>query len=287
MCLETLVFGAAGLVGGYLSKRADSCGQARVSLSAEGMDYNADASDFSRVKEIISREQPKFVVNLVKANMPTDESERRKAETWKANVVVPENLARLQGEYGYKLVHISSDWVYEGKEGEEYTEDSMQYPQNFYAFSKAVAEERISCFAENYVILRPGSIFGLDRKGVNFFPRVMASVSKGMPVKVASDQCSQPISADTLSGIIVKCCKSGAQGVFNAVGKEYVSRYALACMFCDAFDWDQSLVEEIRSASRGMRIPTHLKLSTRKVEEITELPSLKEQIAGLKAEVVG
>lgn len=286
--MKALVFGAAGLVGGYLPARMGSFEQVRVSLSAGGMDYNADASDFSRVKEIIAGERPDFVINLVKAGMSTDESERRKAETWKANVLVPENLARLQNEHGYRLVHVSSDWVYEGKEGEEYTEESLPYPQNFYSFSKAVAEERVSSLAEDYAILRPGSIFGMDRKGVNFFSRVMASAGKGLPTKAAVDQYSQPIFAGTLAGIIAECCSRGAQGVFNAVGKDYVSRYELACMFCDSFGWKKALVEGVHSGSRGMKVPAHLKLSTRKLEgQVATLPSLEEQISELRTEVVG
>ncbi len=283
--MKCLVVGSSGLVGEYLTGLMKGEFEViSVSRSSSGSDYKADASDFGKVERILKKEKPDFVVNLAKAGS-TDQSESDKEGAWAVNVLVPANLAKLQPRFGYKLVHVSTDWVYEGKESEVYSEESLPYPQNFYSFAKAVADEVVRRVCDDYAILRPECIFGIDRRESNIFCRLRKAVETKTRIKLADDQFSQPIYAKTLARMIIDICKLDLGGVYNAVGPDYVSRYGLGLMFCEEFGWDKRLVEPADSSCRSIRIPKYLRLDTSKAEkEIMRMPSLREQIRELKRE---
>jgi dTDP-4-dehydrorhamnose reductase len=281
------VFGWNGLVGSYIVKTMQNdYSIIKISRSASGSDYLADASDFSKVSRIIKKEKPDLVINAVKNNLSTDQCEADKPGAWAANVSVPENMARLQPKFGYQFIHISTDWVYEGKNGETYDENSFIYPQNFYSYSKAVAEERVRCLAEDSLILRPTGIFGIDPRGANFFMRVMDSMAKKERVSAPTDQYSQPIFAGELARIIKIAVAKKARGTYNAVGPEYLSRYDLAARFCDVFGWDKTLLSPVTSSNRAIRIPQYLKVDITKLEkDIGRVNALQHQISSLKNEI--
>jgi dTDP-4-dehydrorhamnose reductase len=221
----------------------------------------------------------------VKNSFSTDQAEKMREETWRSNVVVADNVARLQARHDYYIVHISTDWVYEGAEGQVYSEQSRPYPQNFYAYTKAVAEERIASRTDDYIILRPTGIFGLDSRGGNFFMRARSALAAGTPLDAPSDQFSQPIFAGELARIMALAISKGGKGVFNAVGREYLSRYELALKFCDVFGWDKQLVRPVTSGARAMRIPKFLRLDISKLErEVGEVRPLEKQLLSLKEE---
>lgn len=284
---KAVVFGWNGLVGSYAVKALEkSHSIVKVSRTAEDSDHLADASDLQVVKKILETEKPDVVVNAVKSSLSTDQSEKMKDETWAANVTVPENLASLQKEYGYLLVHISTDWVYEGKKGERYTEESIIYPRNFYSFTKAIAEERVRR-TENHLILRPTGIFGIDSRGANFFMRAKHAASAGENIPAPSDQFSQPIYAGELARLMAAAIEKGARGTFNALGREYISRYDLALLFCEAFGWDKKKVSAVESSGRDIYIPRYLEVDISKIDKLCKVKSLKEQLDDLKKEVEG
>jgi len=279
-----MVFGWNGLAGSYITRALqDEFELIRVSRSADGSDHRIDASDFKSVSKAISDSKPDVVINAVKNNLSTDQCEIDKVGTWAANVAVPENISRIQKEHGFRFIHLSTDWVYEGKEGEVYDESSIIYPQNFYSFSKAIAEERIRALADDFLILRPTGIFGVDQRGANFFMRVKDAIGRNDPVNAPSDQFSQPIFAGELARLIRVGIMKKAKGTYNAVGADYISRYDLAIGFCEVFGWDRSLVHPVPSSDRAIRIPRFLHLNISRIDgEITKVKGIRSQIADLK-----
>ena len=256
----------------------------RISKSGD-VDYTADCSDAEALDGILKKETPDIVVNAAKAKTSADECEGNKNDTWLANTRLPVNLAKAQARFGYRLIHISSDWVYEGKKDDVYSEESLLYPQNFYSYTKAVADEVVQHVCEDYVILRPEAIFGIDGRQSNVFCRIKTAMEGNMPIKMNKDQYSQPIYAGLLAMIISKCCKNGVSGVYNAAGPDYVSRYDLALMFCEEMGWNKELIVATSCVERSIRIPQYLRLSINKLErDILRPPALKEQIRLFKGE---
>ncbi len=288
--MKVVVFGASGLAGSYLSRLFSKEGHnvVRASSSSPGMDYNLDASDAKEVGRLLAKEKPGLVINAVKSSISTDAAEERREETWKANVMVPENLARAQGANGYLLFHLSTDWVYDGVEGETYTEESLAYPLNFYAYSKAIAEERIRLFSSpsRHLIARTTGVFGMDMRKRDFFSRFLAAAEKGGEFPAADDQFSQPIYAGELARLAHGLVSSGCSGTYNCVGPDYVSRYRLALLFAKEFG-HREIIRRADSSARKIRIPTHLRVDISKLDKICKVKSLAAQIRDLKKETGG
>lgn len=288
--MKVVVFGASGLAGSYLSRLFSGQGHdvVRASSSSSGMDCNLDASDAKEVGRLLAKEKPNLVINAVKSSISTDAAEERREETWKANVVVPENLARAQRANGYLLFHLSTDWVYAGAEGEVYTEESLTYPLNFYAYSKAIAEERIRLFSSpsRHLIARTTGVFGMDSRKRDFFSRFLAAAEKGDKFPAADDQFSQPICAGELARLAHALVSSGCSGTYNCVGPDYVSRYELALLFAKEFG-HREIITRSHSSARKMRIPAHLRVDIGKMDKVCKAKSLAAQIQELKKETEG
>lgn len=283
--MKIIVFGSSGLVGSYVCRLLEKEHQV-IKVSRSSGDYSIDASDFEKVSGIIEKEKPDVVINTIKSSLSTDQSEIQKDKTWNANVLVPQNLAKLQSKYGFYFIHISSDWVFEGKEGEIYTENSPLNPQNYYSQTKVDAEEKIKEFATDYLILRPTGIFGIDSRNANFFMRLKSAMEQNNEITVPSDQYSQPIYAGELARIIQTAIEKKSKGIYNAVGKDYVSRYELAILICDVFGWNKSLIKKGQSTARSIKIPMNLKVDISKLEkEVTYVKPLKQQIIELGEEI--
>ncbi|MFA5929939.1 MAG: SDR family oxidoreductase [Candidatus Micrarchaeia archaeon] len=281
--MKVVVFGAGGLVGSYACRAFKANGHSVSKVLGPSSPGGMDASDFSALSKHVAAAKPDIVFNAIKSSLSTDMSETSRLSTWSSNVSAPENLARLGQEHGFLLVHISSDWVYEGKEGVAYTEESPMRPLNFYAHTKAVAEEKVRAFAPRHLILRTTGVFGLDPRKMDFFSRFMSAAKSGAAFPAADDQFSQPIYAGELARIAAQLAGAGCSGTYNAVGPDYVSRHGLALLFAASFG-HAGIIRRVHSSDRKIKVPMHLKLDISKLGKVCEVKSLAEQIKGLKEE---
>ncbi|MEW6722662.1 MAG: sugar nucleotide-binding protein [Candidatus Micrarchaeota archaeon] len=283
--MRIVLLGAGGLLGRYAMEALSGHEIVPVSRNPPAGGRALDAADIAGLDRLLSEAKPQKVINCVKNSYSTDQAEKMREETWRSNVTVADNVAKLRERHGYSIVHISTDWVYEGADGQVYSEQSLPYPQNFYAYTKAVAEERIISRTDDYLILRPTGIFGLDSRGGNFFMRTRSALAAGARLDAPSDQFSQPIFAGELARIMARAISKNARGVYNAVSRECLSRYELALRFCDVFGWDKNLVRPVTSGARAMRIPKSLRLDISKLErDVCEVRPLEKQLLSLKEE---
>jgi len=285
--MKIAIFGCSGTAGFHISAAlAKNQDVVRVARNSQGADFRMNAADSESVESLLQEVRPDVVINAVKSSFSIDAAEVRKPEAWESNVLVPEVLSRLQPKHGYKLIHLSSDWVYEGKESETYSEKSIPYPQNFYAVTKLVAEERILRYASDYLILRTTGLFGADERKSNFFMRARKTIESGEFFDAAGDQYSQAIYGGELAQIISSAIGMKTAGTYNAVSRDYLSRYELAILFCEVYGWDARLVRRTESAKREIRVPQHLKLDISRLErDIWKVRPIKEQVQNMKQEL--
>ena len=253
----------------------------RVAKSSKSADVMADLTDEKEIGRILAL-KPDVVVNAVKPALSVDEMETRRKEAYALNTLLPERLAARQEDCGYLLVQISTDGVYPGKEGETYTEESRLGPPNYYCMTKALAEERIIRAARKYLILRTEGVFGHDEKGTNFFMRMMRAEAEGKPFHAASDQFSQPICGIELARLAKALVEKKAEGVYNACGKDYVSRHALACEIKARMGWRLE-IRKSSIADRAVPVQPHLRVDVSKIEGVAgAILPLGGQIENLK-----
>jgi len=280
--IKILVLGATGVVGFHLTQRLEKTHEIiRAARNSKSADMRVDLSTEAGVMRALDC-RPDVVINAVKPALSVDEMETNWQEAYNLNALLPERLARQQKKMGFLLVQMSSDGVYPGRKGKIYDEGSQTYPQNYYCYTKAIAEERIACIAQDYLILRTEGVFGYDEKGTNFFMRMADADRAKRAFCAAADQFSQPICALELSRLAESLITKGRRGIYNACGCDFVSRYQLAAKIKCEMGWKISLK---KSSINDRKIPVqpYLQVDISKIErDAGKVASLSSQIGELK-----
>lgn len=238
---------------------------ATVSRHSEKSSLRLDLERKENVEKAISSTRPDVVINCVKAPISVDEMETERELAYRANTLLPETVALLQPEWGYRMVQISTDWVYGGSNGTTYAEDAPADPKNYYAYTKAAAEEKVRLLGRNALIARTEGVFGRDERNSNFLMRLQAAAKQGKPFSAASDQFSQPISGPELARKLLALLEKDASGIYNVVGPDYLSRMEFSKMACRKLGLECEL-RPFSIAERKIPVPQYLKLSIMKLE---------------------
>lgn len=171
-----------------------------------------DITNIDEVMKSVREIKPYAVINCA-AHTKVDDCESHRDSAYQINAVGPRNLAVASNEAGFKLVHISTDYVFDGKTEKPYMEFDKTNPQSVYASSKLAGENFIKEFGSRYFILRTAGLYG---EGKNFV-RTMLELSKNQTViKVVSDQKATPTSAKELSRAIHYLINTENYGLFHA-----------------------------------------------------------------------
>lgn len=281
--MKILILGGSGVVGHHLDAELRKKHEVKtISRTSKNSSINMNALDFSSLEAILVQETPDVVINAIKPPLPTDKMEEEKLAAYALNTLLPENIVLMQERNNFKYVHISTDWVFEGKEGETYFEDSLTYPRNYYSVTKLLAEERIRYISRDYIIARTEGVYGIDERGTNIFLR-MKNATSSNPLQLATDQFSQPIYSGELARIIRVLLDKDAKGVFHTTGPELVSRHEFGMKLAKSFGFDASIIKPFSIKERKLAVPEYLKMDISKVEKISgKTASLDEQFDKLK-----
>ena len=282
--MRILILGGSGVVGFHFAHELKASHEViTLARSSKNVDYNFDVMQFDELSNMISRLSPDVIVNAVKPPLSTDAMEKEQEIAYAINTQLPDFLSDLQSSHNYLLVHLSTDWVYEGKEGEIYAEDSPICPLNYYANTKAMAEEAIRTKAKEYLLLRTEGVFGYDEKGTNLLLRLKAASLNHQSLKLPVDKYSQPISGKELSRITANLIKNRARGIFNSVGRDYLSRYDFAYKACERLGYSCDLIKT-SVKDKTLPVPAFLRVNINKIEKAAgiQIKDLNTQIDELK-----
>jgi len=255
---KLLVIGDTGLVGSKLASIAQS-----ASLEAYGT-HNArdsplphsshlDITDRNATIRLVETIRPKAIINTA-ALHNVDYCETHREEAEKVNVEGTRNLANAAAKINCRLVHLSTDYVFDGSSG-HYTEEDDPHPLHYYAQTK-LESEKVASEAPSYAIARPSVIFGwnpLEATGVpsssgktiNFAMFVLDKLKNNQTIKAVSDQYSSPTFADNLAEALLKLAKLHSNGTFHTAGRSCLSRYEFAIKIAERFGYSSSLVQPV------------------------------------------
>jgi len=169
-----------------------------------------------------------LVINLA-AYTNVELSEKNKISCLRANFIGPKNLALLCSELKIPLIHISTDYVFDGNKLGRYNENDKTNPINFYGASKLLSEEVINKYLDEYLIIRTSWVFGKQKN--NFFKTMLRMFLEGKDVSVIDDQLGAPTSSLYLAKTIVQIAKRSIEtnfsqwGIYNITGFPYCSWY--------------------------------------------------------------
>jgi dTDP-4-dehydrorhamnose reductase len=191
-----LVFGKNGQLGREL---ADAAAERSCPLVAVTR-HEADIADLSAVRMTMERHQPTVVVNAA-AYTDVDRAETEVAEANRSNGDGPAILARACRAGKVPLIHISTDYVFDGRKQEPYRETDDVCPLGAYGRSKATGEAAVTAETGHYAIIRTAWLFG--KYGHNFLKTMMALAQVRDEIRVVDDQRGCPTSARSLAGSII------------------------------------------------------------------------------------
>jgi dTDP-4-dehydrorhamnose reductase len=248
---SVLVLGGSGLVGSYLIRRLveDTRVTATYSTSEAGdakvswvpFKYPQDALTLSG---IIDDSSPEVIVNNI-AYPSVDYCETNKADAYDLHVRLVEQLCLKAHETGAKVIHLSSDYVYDGQ-GRRYTEEDPPIPLSYYGWTKLLAEKIVLNSSPRNLVFRPAFIYGWHPKS-RFLNLVLQSLKAKTTFEAYSDQFSCP----TLVSDVVDCVCQGivtnVSGLYNVVGSSYLSRFDFALQIAATFGGNPNQIRSIKT----------------------------------------
>lgn len=237
---KTIVLGSSGFIGSSFSKRYKREYPENLCL-----DHRSDPKIDLLNPSISHLNLEGYQYVMIASAIPNIAfCEKNPELSYKCNVLGTLELGKLFVERGLIPIFFSSDYVFDGKEG-NYTETSKLKPLNEYGRQKAILEEKIPKICKGqYLIIRLSKVFGHQKGDKTLLNEIAFSLINQKPVKVAFDQCFCPIFIDDVVEAVISLQKKGATGLFN-LGGEKITRYDLATNLCVSMNQDLSLVKKI------------------------------------------
>ncbi len=192
-----------------------------ISLSREELDI----TDLNMVKEVVNNIKPDVIINCAAyTNVDGCESDFKGA--FQVNALGPRNLAIAAKEANSKLLHISTDYVFEGEGTSPYKEYDRVNPNSIYGKTKALGDDYVRELCDKYFIVRTSWLYG--RYGKNFVYTISNLGDKNDSIKVVNDQLGNPTNCEDLAYNILKLIVTEEYGIYHCTGEGICSWYDFA-----------------------------------------------------------
>jgi len=260
------VTGGNGLLGSKVLSAA--CGRFRlVSIDlhvSPVVQYNdleylqGDVTERETIQKRIFDARPDCVIHTA-AFTDVDGCEKEREEAWKANVQGTENVAISCRTLDIKMIHLSTDYVFDGKSG-PYSEEDEPHPISFYGKIKLESEKVVQEHLENFIIARTMVLYGYSPKvRHNFVTWLVEKLSQRERVTIVEDQYGNPTLVDDLAKALLILFERDGCGIYHTAGKDWLNRYDFAVSVAKVFQLDRSLIGRTTTDCLNQPAPRPLK----------------------------
>jgi dTDP-4-dehydrorhamnose reductase len=222
--MKIALLGASGQLGRDLQ-------QALISYDVRALTRDDfDVTDHARARAVLMNLRPHVVLNTT-AYHRVDDCETHADLAYGANALAVLNLIRIANDLDAVLVHISTDYVFDGNAVEPYTEDSEPFPLSVYANSKLAGELLVRATAKKYILIRTCGLYGAagsQGKGGNFVRAMLTKAQRGESIRVVADQQVTPTYTVDLANQIARLLPSGHLGLFHMTNEGSCTWYEFA-----------------------------------------------------------
>jgi dTDP-4-dehydrorhamnose reductase len=273
------VFGAAGQLGVELVRELKERG-----YSAMGWDRSqVDITDLTAVENALASYEPMLVFNCAAYNQ-VDVAEQEPQAAFQVNALAVRNLALACRQSDARLVHFSTDYVFDGFARHPYTEEDPTHPLGAYAVSKLAGEFYARAYLDRALVVRTSGVFGPGGRHTargNFLEVMLRLANGSQPIRVVQDHVASPTYAPLLASRALDLAERDQSGVFHVGGGMPVSWFQFARMIFDAAGVQPMLLaineREYRTPARR---PKYSALSNAKMERagLAPMPSMREAI---------
>ena len=213
--MKLLITGAKGQVGSELVSQAKNKAYEVFAYGSKDLDI----TDLSHLQRIVKTINPDVIINAA-AYTAVDKAETEKEIAYAVNSIGSENLAIVCKEQNIPLLHISTDYIYDGEKKSAYTESDTPKPTGVYGASKLAGDEKIIKLWHKHIILRVSWVFG--EQGNNFVKTMLRLAEQRDELSIVDDQFGAPTSAKAISQSLLAIIESEqfnqddcAWGVYN------------------------------------------------------------------------
>lgn len=279
MSSKVVIFGSAGQLGIELARTFRARGYAVTGLTRA----DVDITDSVCVERRVSEADPTLVMNAAAYNQ-VDVAESEPQAAFQVNALAVRNLALACRQVDARLVHFSTDYVFDGLAGRAYSEEDRPHPLGAYAVSKLGGELYAQAYLDQPLIIRTSGVFGpggLRTARGNFIELMLRLARSGQPIRVVEDHVASPTYAPALAERTADLVQLGEHGVFHIGGGVPVSWFEYAGMIFKAANLTPELrptnEREYRTAARR---PKYSALSNQKMEStgVKPMPRLEDAI---------
>lgn len=249
---KILITGAAGLLGQHLVKIiSDDHTILAIDIADNPFEHTsnihylkADLTDFPAVRSSILLFKPEYIFNCA-ALTDVDRCETEKELADKLNFELVNHLLTIPFK---KIIHYSSDYIFNGKSG-PYIEHDSPEPINYYGITKLHSENILLNASVNYLIIRTNVVYGIA-PGIkkNFITWVKESLENNEKISVVEDQFNNPIEASNLAEASIEAAFNTINGILHIAGNEHLSRYHTAYTIANYHNLDMSLIEKVKTS---------------------------------------
>jgi len=261
--LKVLVLGAGGMLGKDLVPI----------LSVKGQVWARDIDDFDitdpkRVQREVEALQPQVLVNAA-AYTDVDGCESRKELAFAVNAEGARNVARACAAIGGRMIHLSTDYVFDGSSRIPYGEENLPNPRNVYGSSKLQGERYIQEILENHLIVRTEWLYG--RHGKNFVDTILKYAGQQKELRVVDDQRGSPTFTRDLSLALERLIGMEARGILHVTNSGSCTWFEFARQILREKGYDHVQVIPISSEelSRPARRPASSVMDCQRYEKLT------------------
>jgi dTDP-4-dehydrorhamnose reductase len=205
-----------------------------------------DELDITRLVDLetlVKKFLPSTIINCA-AYTQVDNCETEKDLAWNVNVIGTENLVKCVEKHGGRLIHISTDYVFDGRKKipEPYVEKDQPNPVSYYGKTKYESEKVVRSVSDRHVIVRPAWMYGVN--GHNFLKTMLKLALKNPEneIRVVDDQYGSPTWSYELALQIERIIDADAGGIYHATAEGYCTWFELAGYFLNKMQVHHTIV---------------------------------------------
>lgn len=245
----------------------------------------ADITNYTQIEDLFKKHQPNFVVNAA-AYTQVDLAEKERDKAFLVNACAVKELAKFCAKYNAKLIHISTDYVFDGTNKNAYKEEDPVNPLNTYGASKWEGENQIKQHLASHFIIRTSWLY--SDIGHNFYNSMLRFFETKEAFSITTDQVGCPTNAYHLAGLInhIVNVNSNAFGTYHFCNSGATTWYAFAAQILagskQVFTCKISPIDVYPTPAKR---PANSVLSTSKVTQVfgIEVPTWQVALDALQA----
>ena len=262
-----LITGGSGYLGNWIARLACDDWQIHAThLTRPGTAANAhwqrlELRDAAAVTALVKAIRPRVIVHTAAVHPSAG------ADFEGVNVRGTRHVAQAAARYGARLIHLSTDAIFDGKKG-HYVESDPPHPLTDYGRSKAQAEAEVAAAGLESLIVRPSLIYGWQPRIDRQTRWIITSLRNGDPLRLFTDELRCPIWVETLAAAIVKLAALSVTGILHIAGAQVLSRYEFGARLATFHGIDPTPIIAARSRESGLKRPLDCTLDCSRAQEL-------------------